>query len=188
VFEGADVVENVAWARAGWPSRGWTRVLPFESRPGRRASSDFCRSLSAHRKCNNKLFTEVIQTDEGLDKFIKESKTMSGAGKQIVRNETKVRITSLRNSSNALLRGVVTLGGCYDKGREVRVTVGIKPETVAAAERMVGIIGSSIANQPTTGSPGVNGGGGKSNSAVGPTQQPLTNVDEYSNTKKVNKF
>ena len=40
VFQGANVVDDVARTCAGWSSGGWTRILPFESRPGRRASFD----------------------------------------------------------------------------------------------------------------------------------------------------
>jgi hypothetical protein len=61
------------------------------------------------------------------------------------------------------------------------VTVGVKPETIAAAEGLAGNIGASVAGQPTTGSKG------NKNAATG-DKQPLTNVDEYSNTKDAKKF
>ena len=73
----------------------------------------------------------------------------------------------MRISSQALLRGVITLGDCYTKGTEVRVTVGVKPESINAAEGLAG--------------------GGSANAGSG-TKQPLTAVDEYSNTKNLKKF
>jgi hypothetical protein len=133
--------------------------------------------------------TEVIQSDATIFKIVSESKTMNGAGKENVRNEAIRRTKLLRNSSQALLRGVMTIGDCYTKGTEVRVTVGVKPESVSAAERLAGL-GSSIANQPTMGSrnppnASIGPGGGI---GLGAAPQPLTNVEEYSNTKHLKKF
>ncbi len=39
------------------------------------------------------------------------------------------------------------LGECYTKGREFRVTVGIKPETIKAAETLSSSISQSVARQ-----------------------------------------
>ena len=83
---------------------------------------------------------------------------LSGAGKQNVRTEAITRTKLLRNHSQALLRGVITIGDCYTKGTEVRVTVGMKPETVKAAEGLAG------------------------------AKQPLTGVDEVNNAKNLKKF
>jgi hypothetical protein len=109
---------------------------------------------------------------------------MSGAGKENVRNEAIKRTKLLRNSSQALLRGVITLGDCYTKGTEVRVTVGVKAETINAAEGLAGGIGASVANQATAGSKNTAKGNttnGQSKDASARQQQPLSNVDEYSN-------
>jgi hypothetical protein len=45
----------------------------------------------------------------------------------------KTQLVSIRNSSQSLLKGVLKLGECYTKGEFVRVTVGLKPETIAMA-------------------------------------------------------
>jgi len=126
-------------------------------------------------------FSEGIQKDEVIYKLVNESKTMQGQSKANLRKETIARLTTLRSNSKALLRGVVQLGDCYTKGTEVRVTVGIKPETIAAAERTAGDISSSLASQPA----GTSQGDGKA-TKTGPT--PLTKVDEFSNTKNLKKF
>ncbi len=128
-----------------------------------------------------KFMTEVIQSDSAIEKIVNESKKMSASGKENVRNEAIRRTKLLRNKSQALLRGVMVIGDCYTKGTEVRVTVGVKPETIAAAEGLAGNIGASVAGQPTTGSKG-------NKSAATGDKQPLTNVDEYSNTKDAKKF
>lgn len=137
-----------------------------------------------------KFFTEEIQSDSTIAKIVNESKTMSGAGKENVRNEAIKRTKLLRNSSQALLRGVITLGDCYTKGTEVRVTVGVKPETINAAEGLAGGIGASVAKQPTAGSKSTSGVAGSSNpnGAASGTQQPLTGVEENSNTTNLKKF
>ena len=127
-----------------------------------------------------KFLTEEIRSDSAIAKIVNESKTMSGAGKENVRKEAIQRTKLLRNSSQALLRGVITLGDCYTKGTEVRVTVGVKPETINAAE---GLAGGMAGSKGTSG--GV--GGGNANAASG-SKQPLTGVDEYSNTKNLKKF
>ena len=59
----------------------------------------------------------------------------------------------MASSSEALLRGVVVLGDCHTPGREVRVTVGIKPETVAQATGLASGISESIESAPTPSAP-----------------------------------
>jgi hypothetical protein len=132
-----------------------------------------------------KFLTEEIQSDSTIAKIVNESKKMSGTGKEGVRNEAIRRTKLLRNSSQALLRGVIVIGDCYTKGAEVRVTVGVKPESIAAAEGLAGTIGSSVNGQPT---PGSKSNTGASNGVTSRKQQPLTNVDEYSNTKQIDSF
>jgi hypothetical protein len=50
------------------------------------------------------------------------------------RQEAKTMLTTINARADVVLRGVVVLGSCYTKGNEVRVTVGIKSETVANAQ------------------------------------------------------
>jgi hypothetical protein len=52
------------------------------------------------------------------------------------RQEVKTQLTSINARADVVLRGVALLGSCYTKGHEVRVTVGIKSETVANAQAL----------------------------------------------------
>ena len=52
------------------------------------------------------------------------------------RQEVKTQLTSINARADVVLRGVALLGSCYTKGQEVRVTVGIKSETVANAQAL----------------------------------------------------
>lgn len=51
----------------------------------------------------------------------------------ILREETKRTVRSLFSSSTGLLRGILPLGECYTEAKELRITVGVKPETIAQA-------------------------------------------------------
>ena len=66
-----------------------------------------------------------------------------------MKKEVVERVKTLRNSSQALLRGLLPLGDCYTKGEEVRVSVGVKPKTINAAGNLAGGIADSVASQPT---------------------------------------
>mgnify|MGYP006266812507 FL=1 len=146
----------------------------------------------------SKFLTEDIKSDEKVSRVINETKSMSGQSKQALRTEVKNRVKTLSNSSQALLRGVVPLGDCYTKGREVRVTVGIKPETIASAGNLAGGISKSVSEQPTATSTkpaATSANKPKSNANVKPgTQkdlgdlQPLQDMDSYSNSKRLDNF
>ncbi|MFZ1536484.1 MAG: hypothetical protein WAT23_03760 [Chromatiaceae bacterium] len=137
----------------------------------------------------SKFLSESISSDEAVAKAVNETKSMTGAGKDNVRKEVIDRVKVLRNSSQSLLRGVVQLGDCYTKGQEVRVSVGLKPETIQSAGNAAGSISESVAtnpvpaagmSQPPTSSP--------SNAASGANKTPLQGVDSYSNTSKLKNF
>jgi len=136
----------------------------------------------------SKFMTETISSDEAINKAVNETKTMTGDEKKVLRKETIERVKSLRNSSRALLRGAVVLGDCYTKAREVRVSVGIKPETIAAAGNLAGGISNSVANSktptreiPAPGRPAA--AAGSEAKATG-----LQGRDSYSNTKRLDNF
>lgn len=137
-----------------------------------------------------KFLNEDISSDSKIDKIVNESKQADGQSVKVDRKELINRVKSLRNSAKALLRGVVTLGSCYTKGRELRVTVGLKPETIKSAENLAGSINSSMSKQPTPQSgtaagSKVNGGSESSGSGV---SQPLRGMDEHSNSEKLKTF
>ncbi len=89
---------------------------------------------------NNKM-----KNEREMERVVNESREMQGDTKQSARQELVTRMTKLASSSDALLKGVVPLGGCYTKNDEYRVTVGIKPETVAYAEQLSATMGIDAA-------------------------------------------
>jgi hypothetical protein len=115
---------------------------------------------------------------------------MSGDSKQALRKETIQRVKLLQNSAKGLLRGVVKLGECYTKGREIRVSVGIKPETINQAGDLASTTNKSLNSQPTphsasTSAPGTNGPA--SQSGLG-EKRPLQGVDDFSHTERLKNF
>ena len=138
-----------------------------------------------------KFFQEAITSDEVINKAVSETKSMAGDSKQAIRTEVVERVKKLTNSSAVLLRGVVPLGDCYTSGKEMRVSVGLKPETIAAAGRAAQSVGQSIAGQPST----VPGSGGAARPAgtfapqnAPPASQPLNPIPSYSNSEALKKF
>jgi len=127
--------------------------------------------------------SEGIRSDQTINKAVQETKSMQGEAKTAVRNEVIERVKRLGSSTQALLRGVVPLGECYTKGKVFRASVGIKPETIAQAEKLSGGMSKSHAKQPHAGSPVPPSGG------VTPSPpQSQSGVDSYSHTKELNKF
>jgi hypothetical protein len=84
----------------------------------------------------------------------------------------------------------VVLGDCYTKGSEVRVSVGIKPETIASAGNLAGSISSSVANNRTpireNPSPSRTSRGGATDYEAKSTG--LQGRDSYSNTRRLDNF
>lgn len=123
---------------------------------------------------------ETVKSEKDINKVVDESVTMQGKDKSVTRTEVKQTLQHLSQSSQGLLRGVVPLGDCYTKSKEVRVTVGIKPETIAQAENLAGGISKSLSAQPST---------TNSNESVGDqTTKPLNGSDGFSHTEKLKNF
>ncbi|CAG0991805.1 hypothetical protein ANRL3_02826 [Anaerolineae bacterium] len=140
----------------------------------------------------SKFMTETISSDEAVSRAVNETKSMTGNEKKVLRQETINRVKQLRNSSRALLRGVVVLGDCYTKGREVRVSVGIKPETIAQAGNLAGSISNSVSANKT---PARDGSASPSAQPASPASTSdgakttgLHGRESYSNTKRLDNF
>lgn len=133
-----------------------------------------------------KFLNEDIQSDESVNKVVNESKTTTNAGKTATREEMITRIKSLRNSARALLRGVVILGDCYTKGTEVRVTVGIKPETITSAGNLDRNIHQSIQDSRSGAAQGRSTT--SSSTSQGATSSGLQGVEGHSNSSRLNNF
>ena len=102
----------------------------------------------------SEFFSVTIHSDRTIDtatkKTIKLIKGPKGDQKTGSKEKIKTTLRRLASHSKSLLRGVVKLAECYTKGKKVMVSVGLKPETIAAAEAATGAIGASITRQPTT--------------------------------------
>lgn len=133
----------------------------------------------------SKFMSEDIASDEKVTRVVEESKVTTDSGKSATRKELINRVKSLRNTSRALLRGVVPLGECYTPGRELRVSVGIKPETIASAGRLASGISQSLGAQPT---PGSAANGQRGGNAPAQPAGKLQNVEGYSNTERLKTF
>ena len=136
----------------------------------------------------SKFLTETISSDETINKAVNETKSMSGSGKETVRKEVIERVKTLRNSSRALLRGVVPLGDCYTKGAEVRVSVGLKPETINAAGHLAGGITESVTAQPTTKTETSASPSSTNPSMPSPVRGQSQGVESHSNTERLKNF
>ena len=128
----------------------------------------------------SKFFSETIQTSEALDEAINSKITISGAtddAQKTAQKETlRTQLTSLKSNSSSLLKGVVVLGSCYTAGEVVMVTVGIKPETVAAASNASAMIKADTSGS-SAGNPTNDVGGNKVKGVAG-----------FSNTKGLDGF
>lgn len=140
----------------------------------------------------SKFMQEGIQSDTTITKVVQESKSTTAEGRRADRQELIKRVQAMRSTTQSLLRGVVPLSSCYTKGREVRVSVGIKPETIRAAGAMAGSISSSLANQPTPGTAG--GQSGTAGGAQGATAprggatEPHRGTNSWSDAERAKKF
>jgi hypothetical protein len=121
----------------------------------------------------SQFLSEGIRSEQSVNKAVAETKSMQGDSKATARKETIDRLKQLRSSSQALLRGVLPLGECYTKGKEFRMSVGIKPETISDAETL----SNGMSYPDLTQSEAAPKLGGQS-----------SGVDGYSNTEGLKKF
>ena len=82
-----------------------------------------------------------LSSEDSINTEINKSKTHEKASNgsvvsNVQRNEVKQQLIGISSEANAVLKGVMTIGSCYTKGHEVRVTVGIKSETIEHAEAL----------------------------------------------------
>lgn len=134
-----------------------------------------------------KFFNEDIQVDDVKMEEVVKTVNISDEGKSVTKDKVSNYFKGIKSSSKQILRGVIRLGDCYTKGQFVRVTVGVKPETLNAAENTSGSMISSIKKTEqlssdqgadTTGS---NNQGDADNVTTG-------NTKSFSNTSGINNF
>lgn len=131
--------------------------------------------------------SEGIRSDDQISRAVHEDKSLQADARRAKRIEIIDRVRHLANSSSALLRGVVPLGDCYTPGREMRVTVGIKPETIAAAGGLSNSVAQQPIAQPAPPAPALDSSTPpQSGGTVG--GQPLNHVSGFSNNQRIGKF
>ena len=79
--------------------------------------------------------TEIDSRTDFSNKAI-QNITLNEKGKKFDVEKTKSQLKEMSLAAVGLQRGVIALGSCYTPGKFVRVTVGVKPETVLAAGNM----------------------------------------------------
>jgi hypothetical protein len=129
----------------------------------------------------SRFLNESIKSDEAVHRAVLETKSMQGNQKEGLRKEMVERVKKLQSSSQALLRGAVVIGDCYSRGREVRATIGIKPQSINSA--------SKLKETTEEKSPAINHGSSESlATGKNPARPDSNDPPEYSNTEQLEKF
>lgn len=91
-----------------------------------------------------------LSTEDSINQEMAQSSSLKkladgSAEEQASLDEAMKQARSIAGRADAVLRGVLPLGSCYTKGSEVRVTVGIKSDTVANATQLGETMGVNAA-------------------------------------------
>ena len=99
--------------------------------------------------------------------------------KSVDYEKIKTSLCSINTVTESVLRGALVIGHCYTPGKLVMVTVGIKPETIAAAEELSNSMENSINSDSTS---------SNSNASSASNDGSLTSIEGYSNTDQLLDF
>lgn len=116
---------------------------------------DARRDGTMRAKANlSKFLKEKVASKEGLDEVSKKSKSMTSDGQvqkvAVSKESVKIAKESIRNESDAILTGVITLKDQKvprGNGGEIQVTVGISSKTLKAAQMAAQGINQSLQNR-----------------------------------------
>jgi len=116
---------------------------------------DARRDGTMRAKANlSKFLKEKVASKEGLDEVSKKSKSMTSDGQvqkvAVSKESVKIATESIRNESDAILTGVITLKDQKvprGNGGEIQVTVGISSKTLKAAQMAAQGINQSLQNR-----------------------------------------
>ena len=137
-------------------------------------------------------FTELVNAEKSVESSGTKKIKFSGKTKTAEKEKMKKILKKLSSKSQALLRGVVKLASCYEPGQKVLVSVGLKPETIALAEKATGAIAESVKRQPTAIDSSADNTKSSSESSTGSsnkgTGSDSKSVKGYSDTKKLDDF
>jgi len=88
---------------------------------------------------------EDIKSEASINKAAEKiAKDSSGGGRSVSKTTVRNTLVKLSGSTQSLLTGVVKLSECYTTKTKVLVTVGLKPETIAAAEQSANQMTNSL--------------------------------------------
>jgi hypothetical protein len=132
-----------------------------------------------------KFLNEVVTTETTSSKATNEVSTIKNDTKDVVTKIVKESITKNGNSAQALMRGIVPLADCYSKGREVRVSVGLKTDTISQAGNLADTLRGSLSSQPTPSSSNLNSA---APTPPAKTSGGLQGSEGFSNTKNLQNF
>ena len=104
-----------------------------------------------------------------LSKTLMSKDPEGNESKNVNIEKIKTTLCSTVESTEAILNGVVDVGRCYTPGKFVKLTIGIKPETIVSASRL---------NQNMTNSRNSSGSGSSNNS--GSKSSGFNSMDGYS--------
>ncbi len=134
------------------PKEDGTFSLQMTQEASVRADSQSQKSRAlkiAQLRAEQSISKFIKQELEGKDEFSTEAvensvENSNGVDWNI--EEATTFIETVAASSKNLISGIIPIGSCYEPGKYVRVTVGIKPETISAA-----INTSATFNKPASG-------------------------------------
>lgn len=124
----------------------------------------------------SKFLSETIATDEGLESLSKKAKTLTKSGDvttaAVTKESVKTTGLAIRNSSQAILTGAITLEtkripGNGDSGTYL-VTIGVSSKTVAAAKEIANKMTDSLNERRKVVGDGSNVGGVDTPAATAP--------------------
>jgi hypothetical protein len=136
----------------------------------------------------SRFMNEISTSDTKIDEAVSKLQTVENGTKTSNSSRLKVIFKSLGESSSSLLRGVVVIGDCYTEGKEVRVTVGIKPETLELATGLVA--GQKKSFKKTSSNSGITSEDtlADTNDKDNNTSENMNEADEANNSKKIKDF
>jgi hypothetical protein len=141
----------------------------------------------------SKLMSELVSSSETRNRVTDRIAETKGVQRDTASRTVEHIVKAYSSSSQAMLRGVVVLGDCYTPGKEVRVTVGLKPETLAQAAGLAQATSDSLKESPTPTAMHSSSNGSSSSEASGGNAGQLSSgkirtTDGHSNTSKLDKF
>lgn len=124
---------------------------------------DARRDGTMRAKANlSKFLKEKVASKDGLDEVSKKSKSMTSDGQvqriAVSKESVKIVTESIRNESDAILTGVITLKDQKvprGNGGEIQVTVGISSKTLKAAQMAAQGINQSLQSREAPANGGV---------------------------------